>query len=193
MNISIITQGQGTTPVTVVLCGVSLGYATNEASDPFALVPLKPVKYVERCDCPPNREGPLCENCSPGYTTDPSLGGEFAHCVRCFCNYHSSSCDPNTGECFNCSDNTEGPDCERCISGYFRNTSLRTDSCILCECSVSGTVGGACRAVSTEYSPLQAPPYHPPSLPPYFYLPPSLPPSLPHSLPPSLPPSLGLI
>ena len=132
----------------VNLCGVSLGYATNDNTDPFTTFPLSTVNYVEQCICPLNRGGPRCENCSPGYTTDPSFGGEFARCVRCFCNFHSNSCDPVSGECFNCSDNTMGPDCEFCLSGYFRNTSLRTDACVECGCSEAGTVGGACNPVS---------------------------------------------
>lgn len=140
--------------MTVQLCGVALGYATNEISDSFVLSPPTPVKYVEQCSCPLNREGPRCENCSPGYTTDPSFGGEFARCVRCFCNFHSSMCDPVSGECFNCSGNTEGPDCKQCISGYYRNTSLTIDPCIQCECSAEGTIDGACQAVSECKLPL---------------------------------------
>ena len=127
---------------------MSLGYATTSLSDPFVTVPPKPVNYVENCSCPLNRRGPRCENCAPGYTTDPSFGGEFARCVRCFCNFHSASCDPLSGECFDCSDNTEGPDCESCRAGYFRESGLRTDPCMECECSEAGTEGGACRAVS---------------------------------------------
>ena len=150
LSLSLSLQDRGTPPTTAVLCGVSLDYATDDTSDPFAVLPLKPVNYVERCTCPPNREGPRCGKCSPGYTTDPSLGGEFARCVRCFCNFHSDSCDPSTGECFNCSDNTEGRDCERCMSGYFRNTSLTIDGCIQCECSEMGTVGGVCTSVSEQ-------------------------------------------
>ena len=142
------SQEPGTSPLTVQLCGVSLGYATTSLSDPFITVPPKQVNYVERCDCPLNRRGPRCENCSPGYTTDPSFGGEFARCVRCFCNFHSASCDPVSGECFDCGDNTEGPDCEKCVAGYFRESGLRTDPCVQCECSETGTEGGACRAVS---------------------------------------------
>ena len=132
----------------VQLCSVSLGYATNEDSDPYISSPPKNVNYVEQCSCPLNREGPRCENCALGYTTDPSFGGEFSRCVRCFCNFHSDSCDPVSGECFNCSDNTRGADCELCALGYFRDSNLRTDGCIKCNCNPLGTEGGVCSTVS---------------------------------------------
>ena len=142
-------QDEGTTPKTVLLHSISLGYATSTLTDPFTISPLRNVSYVEQCVWPPNRMGPRCEICSPGYTTDPAYGGEFARCVRCYCNFHSQSCDPATGVCFNCTDNTAGNDCEGCVEGYYRNTSLNTDGCVMCDCFPEGTVGNTCSIVSS--------------------------------------------
>ena len=43
-------------------------------------------------------------------------------CQECDCNGHADAllgyCDPDNGTCY-CSDNTEGEDCSRCVSGYY--------------------------------------------------------------------------
>lgn len=126
----------------------SLEFATDSPSDLFVEQPLRNVSYVEECSCPPNRMGSHCGQCAPGYTTDPSFGGEFALCVRCFCNFHSDSCDPITGVCFNCSDNTVGDSCEQCAEGFFRQSPLTFGDCIRCDCDPRGTIGGICNIVS---------------------------------------------
>ena len=107
------------------------------------------MNYVEQCTCPRNRVGPNCGRCAAGYTTDPEFGGQFARCVRCFCNFHSDSCDPVTGACFNCSDNTVGDSCERCAQGFFRNSFLTFVGCMQCDCNPPGTVSNVCNIVST--------------------------------------------
>jgi len=97
-----------------------------------------------------NRLGSRCGVCAPGYRPDRPLAGEFALCVRCFCNFHSSSCDPETGVCFNCTDNTVGPSCEMCQDGYYRPSHIIIDSCVECDCNPNGTVGNVCNVtVST--------------------------------------------
>ena len=53
---------------------------------------------VEMCRCPIGYQGLSCEQCIPGYTRAairPNLG----LCEPCFCNGHSSDCDPKTGIC----------------------------------------------------------------------------------------------
>ena len=94
--------------------------------------PLEEVDYVERCSCPSNRIGANCETCAEGYTTDPAFGGEFALCVRCFCSFHSSTCDPMSGVCTNCTGNTMGRDCEQCVEGYDRAQPLTILPCDGC-------------------------------------------------------------
>ena len=43
----------------------------------------------------------------------------FPNCRACQCNEHSSSCDPVSGVCTNCKDNTGGPSCNLCADGYY--------------------------------------------------------------------------
>ena len=68
--------------------------------------------------------------------------------MRCFCNFHSNTCHPETGVCFNCTDNTVGDSCEECKTGYYRPTSLTIDGCVACDCYPPGTVGRVCNIVS---------------------------------------------
>jgi len=105
---------------------VHLDYAT-----PTVLANGK-ADYVEQCQCPPDRDGQFCEDCSPGYAKDPPNGGPFATCVKCYCSNKASSCDPQTGRCYNCTDNTSGDHCEHCADGYYRN--MTTGVCLPCNC-----------------------------------------------------------
>ncbi|OWK52745.1 Laminin subunit beta-3 [Lonchura striata] len=75
----------------------------------------------------------------------------------CECNGHASSChfDPEVyqasggadgGVCDSCQHNTEGTNCERCKSGYFRNPRRalsHPEACLPCECDPEGTVPGS--------------------------------------------------
>ena len=108
----------------------ALPYATNSQTD--VQEPPEGVSYVEVCTCPDNRMGPNCGLCAPGYTNDPELGGEFARCVPCFCSFHSNTCNPVTGTCFNCSENTVGVYCERCAEGYQRSILTTIAPCDEC-------------------------------------------------------------
>ena len=116
----------------------------DDPTSDFVVDPLENVNYVEECiTCPKGRTGSRCESCAPGYTTDPANGGEFALCVKCFCSFMpSSSCDPVTGVCFNCTGNTEGDKCERCMAGFFRMALF--EDCVNCSCNPEGSVGPSC-------------------------------------------------
>ena len=141
-------QGANRTARVVRLFQTALDFATDLPGDQYTEQPLHNISYVELCSCPKNRLGLHCGACTPGYTTDPSFGGEFARCVRCFCNFHSNTCHPETGVCFNCTDNTVGESCEQCREGYYRPTSLAIDGCVACDCHPPGTVGRVCNIVS---------------------------------------------
>ncbi|NWV24705.1 LAMB3 protein, partial [Origma solitaria] len=87
------------------------------------------------CECQHHTAGPHCERCAALYNARPWAPAEDSdphECQRCDCNGHSSSChfDPELyrasggasgGVCDQCQHNTEGNNCERCKTNYFRN------------------------------------------------------------------------
>ncbi|GAA6081411.1 laminin subunit alpha-2 [Tachysurus ichikawai] len=60
---------------------------------------------IEKCECPQGYSGLSCEECAAGfYRLSSRVSGSrfrsgMGSCVRCECNGHSSSCDPDTGVC----------------------------------------------------------------------------------------------
>lgn len=71
------------------------------------------------CDqCQLQYRGPHCDKCKDGYYGSDSI------CMPCECNGNVDSrtsprvCDPDTGQCLNCSNNTAGKHCEKCAEGY---------------------------------------------------------------------------
>ncbi|XP_054159296.1 basement membrane-specific heparan sulfate proteoglycan core protein-like isoform X2 [Oppia nitens] len=92
---------------------------------------------VEQCVCPPGYTGLSCESCAPGYIVDRTSPG-YSRCTRCNCNFHSETCDPNTGYCVNCRHNTRGENCELCADGYYGDpTRGSPDDCQLCPCPLT--------------------------------------------------------
>ncbi|XP_071835637.1 laminin subunit alpha-like isoform X2 [Apostichopus japonicus] len=89
---------------------------------------------VERCRCPPEYTGLSCEQCAPGHYRI-NRGRFLGQCVPCQCNNHTNQCDPQTGRCENCQDNTEGAQCQKCRTGYHGNgTMISGESCEICAC-----------------------------------------------------------
>lgn len=80
---------------------------------------------VEQCQCPRGFQGTSCENCAPGYTRGIA-GLYLGLCELCQCNGHSEECDPETGVCRNCRDDTEGDHCEECAPGFSGNATYGT-------------------------------------------------------------------
>ncbi|XP_060740347.1 laminin subunit alpha-2 isoform X3 [Tachysurus vachellii] len=98
---------------------------------------------IEKCECPQGYSGLSCEECAAGfYRLSSRVSGSrfrsgMGSCVRCECNGHSSSCDPDTGVCQNCQHNTEGEKCERCSSGYYGVVRGSADDCKRCACPLT--------------------------------------------------------
>ncbi|CAB1426561.1 unnamed protein product [Pleuronectes platessa] len=91
-------------------------------------------KDVEECRCSPGYTGLSCEMCSSGFERVPG-GSYLGTCAGCNCNGHASACDPINGHCLSCQHNTEGPQCDKCRSGYFGDPSRgRPDDCKPCPC-----------------------------------------------------------
>ncbi|XP_061869487.1 laminin subunit beta-3 [Colius striatus] len=113
-----------------------------------------------RCVCQHNTDGPNCDRCAALYNNRPWAAAEDSdphECQRCNCNGHSASChfDPELyrasggvsgGVCDGCQHNTEGNNCERCKTNYFRNQLQdlsHPEACLPCECDPDGTVPGS--------------------------------------------------
>ncbi|XP_055374705.1 basement membrane-specific heparan sulfate proteoglycan core protein isoform X7 [Condylostylus longicornis] len=81
---------------------------------------------VEQCVCPSGYTGLSCEDCAPGYKRSQEHGLYLGICELCECNGHSNECDPESGICINCRDNTIGPQCDQCLPGYEGNSTIGT-------------------------------------------------------------------
>ncbi|CAN7986822.1 unnamed protein product [Ixodes hexagonus] len=106
---------------------------------------------VEHCRCPIGYKGLSCEDCDAGYTRS-GAGLYLGLCVPCFCNGHSSDCDPETGACNNCQHNTQGEYCEECLPGFIGDATGGTPSdceAVLvpsCRCDNRGSTRQECDA-----------------------------------------------
>ncbi|KAK7085775.1 Laminin subunit alpha-2 [Halocaridina rubra] len=108
---------------------------------------------VEQCFCPPNYSGSSCQNPNIGFyrwhknnyiqsTIIIDLVGESR---ACNCNGRSETCDRETGVCKNCRDNTMGPHCEVCATGFYGNPAI--ESCKPCACpSLEQNFAETCQA-----------------------------------------------
>ncbi|XP_024124421.1 laminin subunit gamma-1 [Oryzias melastigma] len=106
------------------------------------------------CDCKHNTAGDDCNVCKPFFNDRPwrrAAADSANECLPCNCNGKSSDCyfDPELyratghgGHCRNCADNTDGPNCERCLDNYYRDQS--GNRCQPCSCSPIGSLSPQC-------------------------------------------------
>lgn len=81
-----------------------------------------------QCVCVPGAYGRQCDRCLPGHWGFPS-------CRPCNCNGHAEECDPFSGQCLRCREQTTGHNCERCLEGYYGDPVLGSgDHCRPCMC-----------------------------------------------------------
>ena len=106
---------------------------------------------VEQCGCPANYQGTSCEDCAPGHFR-AHTGPYGGFCVPCQCHGHSDTCDPITGKCFDCKDNTVGDHCEKCDVGYQGDATQGTPSdCLICACPLP--IASNNFALTCDFSP----------------------------------------
>ncbi|XP_038125931.1 laminin subunit gamma-1 [Cyprinodon tularosa] len=106
------------------------------------------------CDCKHNTEGVDCDVCKPFYNDRPwrrATADNPNECQPCNCNGKSSECyfdaelyraTGHGGHCRNCADNTDGPNCERCLDNYYREQS--NGRCQPCYCNSIGSESLQC-------------------------------------------------
>ncbi|XP_054153409.1 laminin subunit alpha-like [Oppia nitens] len=140
--------------------------------------------YRVSCKCTRNTCGNQCERCCPGYQQKEwrraTINNPYV-CEKCNCFDHSEEClydkqidnkklslDINGkynggGVCVNCRHNTEGINCNKCKSGFFRPRNKPLDApdvCQPCNCNTHYSTGnctegnGQCECKPNFLSPL---------------------------------------
>lgn len=114
------------------------------------------------CTCQHHTTGHQCSECEALYNSKPWRRGTTSQanpCLPCECNDHATSCHyistidpfPNSqtsgggGVCDECTHNTTGIHCDKCIIRFYRPSGRRlnaTDVCVPCNCHSPGVVGG---------------------------------------------------
>ncbi|CAN8019241.1 unnamed protein product, partial [Ixodes persulcatus] len=100
------------------------------------------------CRCEHNTTGDNCERCVDSFNDQPwgrATSSDAHECQPCNCNGRSRKCyfdkelydrTGHGGHCINCSDNTDGPNCERCRENFYQRSDGR---CVACGCDPLGS------------------------------------------------------
>ncbi|XP_062402110.1 laminin subunit beta-3 isoform X2 [Sardina pilchardus] len=105
-------------------------------------------------NCLHHTTGPNCERCAPNYYPNPySRMDRPDACLRCSCNAAGSEsggqCGGNDGAC-RCKANVEGPNCDRCKSGYYGLSASNPQGCSRCDCAFAGSRSQSCDQVTGQ-------------------------------------------
>ncbi|XP_046390071.1 laminin subunit alpha-like [Ischnura elegans] len=125
------------TPTDCQRCACPLALSTNNFAEECELMEDG---VSIKCDCFPEYSGNRCEICAVGFFGKPDEGKVCEPC-DCYGNINPTehgSCDPVTGKCMKCLNNTYGDDCGQCAPGYFGD-AIHEKSCQACECEMCGT------------------------------------------------------
>lgn len=106
------------------------------------------------CNCKHNTAGDDCQECQPFFNDRPwrrATADSANECLPCECNGKSAECyfdaelyraTGHGGHCRNCADNTDGPNCERCLDNYYRDPGA--SRCLPCLCNPVGSMSPQC-------------------------------------------------
>ncbi|XP_063317013.2 laminin subunit gamma-1-like [Pelmatolapia mariae] len=106
------------------------------------------------CNCKHNTAGDDCQECQPFFNDRlwrRATADSANECLPCECNGKSAECHFDAelyratghgGHCRNCADNTDGPNCERCLDNYYRDPDA--SRCLPCLCNPVGSVSLQC-------------------------------------------------
>ena len=115
---------------------IELDVAVDDLAGNELLNSQRTAKLVEKCSCPIAYTGTSCEECAPGFKRSSQHHFGQGSCIRetanCHCFGNSIYCD-SFNRCFNCTNNSEGLNCERCKRGYFGDPT-RGIACRKCDC-----------------------------------------------------------
>ncbi|TRZ04223.1 hypothetical protein DNTS_029916, partial [Danionella cerebrum] len=96
------------------------------------------------CNCKHNTEGADCSVCKPFYNDRPwrrATAENSNECLQCYFDAELYRATGHGGHCRSCADNTDGPNCERCLANYYRDVSER---CLSCSCNPVGSLSTQC-------------------------------------------------
>ncbi|XP_026738306.1 laminin subunit alpha-1-like, partial [Trichoplusia ni] len=104
----------------------------------------EPALGVELCACPAGYTASSCQKPAAGFWMPPpkilmsAVSGTIVINLEgdaqpCLCNGRATECDPDTGECLNCTMGTGGARCEVCAAGYY-GAPGRGAGCQACPC-----------------------------------------------------------
>lgn len=120
------------------------------------------------CECEHNTCGESCDQCCPGYHQQPWMAGTYITrhvCEKCNCHGKAEECYYNHtvadlslsldthgqyrggGVCIGCRHNTDGVNCQTCVSGYYRPSHIgpvEDNPCVPCSCDPRGSLTLTC-------------------------------------------------